>query len=59
MSKGDLGVRARRRLEASENFEELSLLIDCDRKGRVPGAEAPELGEAIEYLRELSRMCGE
>ena len=54
-----LGVRARRRLEASEDYEELQLLVRCDRKGRVPGADTPELSEVIEYLRELAQTCGE
>ena len=56
---GTLGVRARRRLEASEDFEELKLLARCDRQGRQCGVEAPELSEAIEYLRELAATCGE
>jgi len=56
---GTLGVRARRRLEASEDFETLKLLARCDRKGRQRGMEAPELDEAIEYLRELAKVCGE
>ncbi len=56
---GGLGVRARRRLEASEDFEELKLLARCDRQGRQCGVEAPELSEAIEYLRELAATCGE
>jgi predicted nucleotidyltransferase len=56
---GTLGARARRRLEASEDCEELRLLARCDRNGRKQGGEAPDLAEAIEYLRELSQMCGE
>lgn len=56
---GALGVRARRRLEASEDYEELQLLVRCDRDGRVPGAPTADLAEAIEYLRELARTCGE
>jgi predicted HD phosphohydrolase len=56
---GTLGARARRRLESSDDFEELKLLVRCDRDGRKPGGDAPDLTEAIEYLRELSRMCGE
>ena len=56
---GSLGARARRRLEASEDSAELKLLARCDRNGRQRGGEAPDLPEAIEYLRELSRMCGE
>jgi hypothetical protein len=53
-----LGARARRRLEQSEHFEDLVLLGKCDRAGRQPGVEAPELDEAINYLRELGRMFG-
>jgi len=56
---GLLGVRARRRLEASEDFEELMLLADCDRSGRQRGVEAPDIDEALEHLRELARMCGD
>ncbi|MBN1912727.1 MAG: HD domain-containing protein [Pirellulales bacterium] len=59
LQDGQLGVRARRRLEASPNFDELMLLADCDRDGRMAGAEAPELEEALEYVRELARMGGE
>jgi hypothetical protein len=59
LSDGVLGARARRRLEASEDYEELRLLVRCDCNGRVPGAETPDLAEALEYLRELARTCGE
>jgi len=59
LADGTLGARARRRLEASDDYEELRLLVRCDRNGRVPGAETPDLAEAIEYLRELARTCGE
>lgn len=55
---GKLGVRARRRLAASPDFEELKLLAECDDAGRQQGVTAPDLDEAIEYLRELARMCG-
>jgi predicted HD phosphohydrolase len=53
-----LGARARRRLEKSEHFEDLLLLGQCDRAGRQPGVEAPELDEALTYLRELDTMFG-
>jgi hypothetical protein len=56
---GSLGVRARRRLQESEDFEELQLLARCDRGGREAGVEAPELEEALDYLRELAESCGE
>jgi hypothetical protein len=56
---GTLGVRSLRRLEASEDFDELRLLAECDRDGRATGVEVPDLHEALEYLRELARSCGE
>ena len=55
---GTLGARNRRRLEASPDFEELLLLAECDRDGRAVGVAVPDLVEALEYLRELSRTCG-
>ena len=53
-----LGARAHRRLRESESYEELLLLAECDRAGRVPGAQAPELEEALEYIRDLSQTFG-
>jgi hypothetical protein len=50
---GTLGGRARRRLRASEHFDDLVLLEKCDRQGRRPGVEAPELDEALDYVRDL------
>ena len=58
LADGTLGARARRRLEQSEHYDDLVLLGECDRAGRQPGAEAPELDEALDYLRELGRMFG-
>jgi predicted HD phosphohydrolase len=55
---GTLGARAKRRLQESPDFEELLLLSKCDQQGRVAGVEAPDLEEALEYLRELAAMCG-
>ena len=55
LRQGTLGARAARRLRRHESFEELELLCICDREGRVPGAEVPELEEALEYIRELAR----
>lgn len=55
---GTLGVRARRRLEESADFEELKLLSQCDRAGRVRGAQTPDVDEALDFLRELARTCG-
>ena len=56
---GTIGARARRRLAANESFDELVLLGQCDREGRVAGVEAPELEEALDYVRELSINFGE
>lgn len=53
-----IGARARRRLQQHESFEELLLLGECDRAGRVPGVQVPDLDEALDDLRELARMCG-
>jgi len=58
IADGTIGARAKRRLAENENYEELLLLSECDRAGRVPGAQVPELDEALEYLRELARTCG-
>ncbi len=56
---GTIGARARRRLEQSEDFEELRLLAQCDRRGRRRGVAAPSLDEALDYLRELAQRCGD
>jgi predicted HD phosphohydrolase len=58
LADGSLGARARRRLEQSEHFSDLVLLGECDRAGRQPGVDAPEVEEAIQYLRELGQMFG-
>jgi hypothetical protein len=52
---GTLGTRARRRLEAHEDYDDLMLLCDCDRNGRQRGVEVPDVEEALEHLRELSQ----
>jgi HD domain-containing protein len=51
---GRIGVRARRRLQHSESYDELILLAKCDLAGRVPGAKVPEVDEALAQLRELA-----
>lgn len=55
---GTIGARARRRYQQNENFEELILLGECDRAGREPGVEVPDVDDALDELRELSRLCG-
>ncbi|QDU90623.1 HD domain protein [Pirellulimonas nuda] len=53
LGEGKLGARAKRRLQQSPWWDELVLLSECDRAGRRAGVEAPELEEALEYLREV------
>jgi predicted HD phosphohydrolase/predicted nucleotidyltransferase len=55
---GTLGARAKRRLRENESYEELLLLARCDRQGRQQGVEAPDVEEALDYLRELARTFG-
>jgi hypothetical protein len=52
---GSLGARARRRLETDEDFDDLKLLREADLDGRQPGAAAPELDEALAFLRALAQ----
>jgi hypothetical protein len=56
--EGSLGARARRRLQQHEDYDSLLMLARADRAGRVPGGQAPTLDEALEYVREVARMCG-
>ncbi len=51
-----LGRRAHRRLRESEYYEDLILLGECDRAGRQPGVEVPELEEALDYLRSIGKI---
>lgn len=53
LGEGKLGARAKRRLQQSPWWQELVLLGECDRAGRCAGVEAPEVEEALDYLREL------
>ena len=55
---GSIGARSRRRLQAHEDYESLFQLAQCDRAGRIPGAYAPDLDEALDLLRELAQLCG-
>ena len=50
---GTLGHRARVRLQESEWFDDLMLLYELDRRGRVRGAIVCEVDEALESIREL------
>jgi hypothetical protein len=59
LAEGRLGMRARRRLEESEDFEELKLFSKCDRGGRQKDAQVPEVDEAIDYIRKLEQEHGD
>ncbi|MFK7818148.1 MAG: HD domain-containing protein [Planctomycetaceae bacterium] len=50
---GTIGVRARRRLAANEDFEWLELLARADLDGRIPGMRVRELEEVLSYVRNL------
>jgi predicted HD phosphohydrolase len=52
---GTLGARARVRLQNSEWFDDLMLLYEFDRRGRIRGAVVCELEEALESLREMDQ----
>ncbi len=54
LHEGTLGARARRRLEASQDYDDLILLSDCDRAGRVTGADVPDIEDALDQLRDLA-----
>lgn len=51
---GTLGARARTRLARMESFDDLMLLCELDRRGRVAGAVVDELPEVLDALRALS-----
>jgi predicted nucleotidyltransferase len=53
---GTLGHRQRKKLEESDEFEDLMLLRDLDTKGRVPGARVGTVDEALDHLKELDRQ---
>jgi hypothetical protein len=56
---GTLGVRLRRRLEAADDFDELMLLADCDRRGRAVGLETLDVPDALRCVRLLAEECGD
>ena len=58
LREGTLGIRARRRLEAADDFDEIMLLRDCDLQGRRRGVPVPDVDDAIEHLRAMSRESG-
>ncbi len=51
---GNLGIKARSRLQQSELYDDLMLLTELDRRGRIPGAPVSELDEVLDYIRALA-----
>jgi predicted nucleotidyltransferase len=51
---GTLGHRSKLRLEQSPDFEDLLLLEELDRGGRVPGAQVGTVEEALAYLQQIA-----
>jgi len=56
LAEGTLGVRARRRLESADDYDELVLLAECDRAGRCCGMEVADVEDAVAQLLELDRL---
>jgi hypothetical protein len=59
LGDGTLGARLRRRLEAADDYEELVLLAECDRKGRTVGMKTPDVYGALRYVYKLAKACGD
>lgn len=53
-----IGFRAHQRLKASADYEDLLLLGECDRNARLPGADVPDLDDALDEIRTLARDFG-
>ena len=52
---GTLGHKAGKRLEASEHFDDLMMLRDCDNAGRVPGARVGTVEGALLFVKNVER----
>ena len=53
-----IGARRRRRLVEHPWYEDLQLLGECDREGRMPGADVESPEEALDYIEQLEEMFG-
>lgn len=51
-----IGARRRKRLAAHPWFDDLCLLGECDRGGRVPGMEVETPEEALDYIEQLEEL---
>ncbi len=54
-----IGARRRRRLTQSPWFDDLCLLGDCDRAGRVPGTVVDDLDTILNYIEHIDEMFGQ
>ncbi len=54
LRSGTLGAKARLRIQQSEYYDDLMLLNELDRRGRVAGAAVCEVDEALAVIRELA-----
>jgi hypothetical protein len=50
---GSLGHRARQRLREMEDFDDLMVLAEIDKRGRRRGVEVCTIAEALNYIRSL------
>lgn len=53
-----IGARRRRRLAAHPWFDDLMALGQCDREGRVPGAQVESIEQALDYIESIDEMFG-
>jgi len=52
-----IGHRMHRRLAEHPDYEDLCLLGELDRAGRVPGAAVPTIEQAIQEIQAISESC--
>jgi hypothetical protein len=52
---GTLGHRQKKKLQESEDFDDLILLRECDTRGRNPHARVGTVDEALAYIQEVER----
>jgi len=53
-----IGARARNRLMAYEDYDDLVLLGECDRGGRKCGIEVTDVDDALDFIRNIDTMFG-
>ncbi|NND96247.1 MAG: HD domain-containing protein [Pirellulaceae bacterium] len=53
-----IGARRRKRLVEHPWYDDLILLGECDREGRIPGAAVESPEEALDYIEQIEEMFG-